>query len=124
MIQGTVNSAYEAMVTVTLQGPDGRTQNVEAVVDTGYSGYLTLPPALVTSLGLPFANISWVFLANDDEVSFDLHYVTVLWDGTPRRIRAGAVGSTPLIGMRLLDNHNLSIDIHPGGRVLIQPNPH
>ena len=123
MIQGTVNSAYEAVVTITLQGPDGRTQDVEAVVDTGYNGFLTLPPALVTSLGLPFANTGRVFLANDDEVRFNVHYVTVLWDGTPIHIQAAAIGSTPLIGMLLLDNHNLDIDIHPGGRILIQPNP-
>ena len=50
-------------------------------MDTGYSGFLTLPITLVAELGLPFAYVGWAFLANDDEVAFDVHDVTVIWDG-------------------------------------------
>ena len=55
MIEGAVNAAYEAIVHLRLQGPEGRTRYIEAVIDTGYSGFLTLPAALVAELGLPFA---------------------------------------------------------------------
>ena len=55
MIEGSVNAAYEAVVALSLQGPGGRTRDIEAVVDTGYSGFLTLPAALVAELGLPFS---------------------------------------------------------------------
>ena len=92
MIQGVVNAAYEAVVALSLQGPAGQAQDIEAVVDTGYSGFLTLPTTLVTELGLPFAYIGRAFLANDDEVSFDVHDATVLWDGQPRHIKADAKG--------------------------------
>ena len=81
MIQGEVNAAYEAVVTLPLKDPEGRTRDIEAVVDTGYSGFLTLPPGLIDDLGLPFAYMGQAFLANDAEVDFDVHYVTVLWDG-------------------------------------------
>ena len=120
MIQGVVNAAYEAVVTLPLQDPEGRTRDIEAVVDTGYSGFLTLPPELVDELGLPFAYIGQAFLANDAEVDFDVHYVTVLWDGQPRDIEADATGSTPLVGMLLLDKHSLTIEVESGGRVVIQ----
>ena len=50
MIQGEVNAAYEAVVTLPLQDPEGRTRDIEAVVDTGYSGFLTLPTGLVDEL--------------------------------------------------------------------------
>ena len=120
MIQGTVNDALEAVVALSLQGPTGEPRDIEAVIDTGYSGYLTLPTALVTELGLPFAYIGRAFLANDDEVSFDVHDVTVLWDGQPRHIKADATGSTPLVGMLLLDRHDLNIEVESGGRVNIQ----
>ncbi|MCY4625301.1 MAG: clan AA aspartic protease [Chloroflexi bacterium] len=95
MILGVVNAAHEAVVALSLQGPAGHSQDIEAVVDTGYSGFLTLPAALVAELELPFAYIGQAFLANDDEVSFDVHDVTVLWDGKARRIEADATGSTP-----------------------------
>ena len=58
MIQGVVNAANEAIITIPLQGSEGRTREIEAVVDTGYSGFLTLPTGLVDELGLPFAYIS------------------------------------------------------------------
>ena len=120
MIQGVVNSAYEAIVTLPLQYAEGRIRDVEAVVDTGYSGFLTLPPGLVAELGLPFAYIGQALLANDAEVVFDVHHVTVLWDGQPRDIEADATGSTPLPGMLLLDGHSLNIEVQDGGGVVIQ----
>ena len=120
MIQGVVNAAYEAIITIPLQGSEGRTREIEAVVDTGYSGFLTLPPGLVDELGLPFAYMGQAFLANDAEVDFDVHYVTVLWDGQRRDIEADATGSTPLVGMLLLDKHDLNIEVESGGRVVIQ----
>ena len=120
MIEGVVNAAHEAVVTLHVQEPQGRPRVIEAVVDTGYSGFLTLPTELVTELGLPFAYMGQAFLANDAQVAFDVHYVTVLWDGQPRDIEADATGSTPLVGMLLLDNHDLSIQVREGGHVVIQ----
>ncbi len=120
MIQGLVNAAYEAIVVLSLQGPAGQVRDIEAVVDTGYSGFLTLPTVVVAELELPFAYVGQAFLANDDEVSFDVHDVTVLWDGQPKPIKADATGSTPLVGMLLLDNHDLNMEVVDGGRVVIQ----
>ena len=120
MIQGVVNASHEAVVPLSLQGPDGQVPDIEAVVDIGYSGFLALPTTLVAELGLPFAYVGWAFLANDDEVAFDIHDVTVIWDGQPRHIKADATGSTPLMGMLLLDNHDLNIEVVNGGRVVIQ----
>ena len=82
--------------------------------------FLTLPPRVVAELGLPFAYIGQALLANDAEVDFDVHYATVLWDSQPRDIEVDATGSTPLVGMLLLDEHDLSIRVRNGGRVLIQ----
>ena len=95
-------------------------QGIEAVIDTGYTAFLTLPTSLVAELGLPFAYIGRAFLANDDEVTFDVHDVTVLWGGHLRRIKADATGSTPLVGMLLLEHHGLNIEVERGGRVVIQ----
>ena len=53
-------------------------------------------------------------------MTFDVHDVTVLWNGQPRHIRADATGSTPLVGMLLLDRHNLNINVERGGRVVIE----
>ena len=117
MIEGVVNAAFEAVAPLSLRGAEGRTQEIDAVVDTGF---LTLPAAMVAELGLPFAYVGWAFLTNDDEVSFDVNDVTVVWDGQPRRIRAAATGSTTLVGMLLLDGHDLSVQVRNGGHVVIR----
>ena len=44
-------------------------------------------------------------LAGGSEVTFDVY---------------DAADTTPLVGMRMLDRHNLNIDVEDGGRVVIQ----
>ena len=120
MIAGVVNAAYEPVVTLALQGPSGRTREIEAVVDTGFTGFLTVTPALVTELGLEFRNIGRATLADGREVSFPSYGVDVLWDGQRRHIEADAADTTPLVGMRLLDGHSLYMEVQDGGRIVIQ----
>ena len=120
MIEGVVNSAYEAVITLSLRGPAGQAQEVEAVIDTGFTGFVTLPPSLVAELGLVFMGTSEATLADGSEVSFDAYDVTVLWESQPRDVLIDEADTTPLVGMLLLDRHNLSIDVENGGRVLIQ----
>ncbi len=123
MIHGTVNTAYEAVVGLTVQGPTGRSREVEAVIDTGYNGFLTLPSDLVRELGLAYRDRSRAILADGSEAFFDVYDVAVLWDDSLRNTRASAADSTPLVGMRLLDGHDLNIRVQRGGRVLIQATP-
>ena len=120
MIQGEVNAAYEAVITLSVQGPKGQAREVDAVVDTGFTGFLTLPPALVTELGLPFETTGHATLADGSEVSFDTYRVTVLWEGQPRYVLADAADTTPLVGMLLLDMHDLSIRVRDGAWVLVE----
>ncbi len=120
MIEGIVNAYYEPVVTLSLQGPDGQIQEVEAVVDTGYNGLLTLPPSVVSDLRLPYTSRGEARLADGSVAEFDIYGVTVLWDGQPKHIEADEASSIPLVGMMLLDGHNLNIDVENGGRVLIQ----
>ena len=120
MIEGSVNPAYEAIIPLRLYGANGQAFDVSAVVDTGFNEFLTLPPQLVAELELPFAYFGQAILADDTEADFDVHHVTVSWDGQPRDVEVGAMGGTPLVGMLLLDRHTLTIDVEAGGRVAIQ----
>lgn len=121
MIEGAVNANYEPVISLPVQGPAGQTLEIDAVVDTGFNGFLTLPTALVGELSLPFASIGRAVLANGSEVAFDVYEVTVLWDGQPRNIEAAVTDAVSLVGMLLLDRHNLNIEVTDGGRVVILP---
>ena len=120
MIEGVVNSYLEAVVTLPLLGPAGEEREVYAVVDTGFNGYLTLPPGLVADLGVPAVGGGEAVLADGSEAAFDVYGITILWDGEPRYIETGAVGVDPLVGMSMLRSHDLNIQVRAGGRVLIK----
>ena len=51
MILGTVNDSYEAVIILTVRRLSGLTTEIEAVIDTGFTGFVSLPPTLVTELG-------------------------------------------------------------------------
>ena len=123
MIEGTVTARREAVVDLLIQGSNGRAVEIEAVVDTGFGGSLTLPVALVSQLALPYSHASQVTLADDTSAELPIHRVNVLWDGQPRTIRAHITGSRPLIGMLLLDGYSLRVDVKVGGRVVIDAAP-
>ena len=44
VIEGVVNGFLEAVVSLPVRGPEDRDREIEAVIDTGYSGNLALPP--------------------------------------------------------------------------------
>ncbi len=120
MIEGAVNAHLEAVVTHPLLGPAGQEREIDAVVDTGFNGYLILPPILVADLGLPVVGDGEAVLADGSESTCDVYGVTVLWDGQERYVETAAVGVDPLVGMAMLDTHDLSIQVRVGGRVVIE----
>lgn len=103
IITGTVNAYREAIIRVVVGGPGGREQEIECIVDTGFSGSLSLPPALVAELGLPFRRRGRALLADGSEAFFDIHEASVIWDGRPRLVPTDAADSDSLIGMTLLE---------------------
>ena len=120
MIEGVVNAAYEPVVVLDLQGPSGQASEIEAIIDTGFTGFLTVTPALAMELELALEGTSRATLADGSEVTFDVYDVAVLWDGQPKYVLADAADTTPLVGMRMLDRHNLNINVEDGGRIVIQ----
>ena len=52
MIDRMVTEDLEAIVQVIVVATDGRQQQIRAVIDTGFSGFLTLTPAVVAALDL------------------------------------------------------------------------
>ena len=120
MITGTVNAGYEAIIRLFVQGPTGPAHEVDAMIDTGFNGFLMLPPAPVIALGLMRRSRGRALLANGSEELFDIYGVTVLWDGQQRYVEADAVDTTPLVGMSLLDGYDLYIQVADGGQVVIQ----
>jgi clan AA aspartic protease len=120
MMVGSVNSFREPILLLTVIGPNSQ-QDVEAVIDTGFNGSLTLPLALIQALGLPFRRRGRAELADGSEIVFDIFEATVLWHGQSRRITVDEADTQPLIGTTLLYGDELVIHVIDGGSVTIQP---
>ncbi len=119
MIEGQVNDALEAVVRLVIQGPTGRTREIEAVVDTGFNGFLTLPAVLGEELGLNRFGSGSARLADGSVLRFEVHTVFVEWGGRRRYVNSYTTGNKPLIGTQLLHRHSLYSELVEGGRVAI-----
>jgi predicted aspartyl protease len=120
MIRGQVNARREAMVPLRIRpGPGGPELDLDVLLDTGFTGALTLPASIVSALALTRQSAGRAILADGSVRPLDLYAAEILWDGTWRPVLASAVGDETLAGMRLLSGHSLRIDVLPGGTVEI-----
>ena len=110
MIAGSVNQEREAIVRLVIVGPQGREREVEAIVDTGYTGFLTLPSEMAADLGLPYLMRGSAVLADGSDD----------WAGGRRQALIDIAESDPLLGMELLHGHELTIQVIAGGIVSLR----
>ncbi len=123
MITGTVNGRHEVVIRLPVRDSAGQEHEVEAILDTGFTGSLTLPPSLIASLGLPWRSRSSAILASGSVEQFDIFVATVIWDGAPRSILVQAIDNVPLLGMALLVGYDLRVRVTVGGSVQIEAMP-
>ncbi|MBD2604229.1 clan AA aspartic protease [Scytonema hofmannii FACHB-248] len=118
MIHGTV-VGLQARIGVILRLPGHSDAELECVVDTGFEGYLTLPPSVIAELGLPYLSEINANLADNTDIVANAYLATIVWRGVERNIAVLAMGRRPLVGTALLEDYHLSIDFCEGGSVLI-----
>lgn len=123
MIKGIATAEYEAIIHVSLRGPTARVLHVEAAVDTGFNGFLCLPPAVIAQLRLRWDRSGEAILADGSESTFEIYDGTVLWDGRSLSVPADEVDSDPLVGMALLEGYELKAEVRSGGKVTIKRLP-
>ena len=123
MIHGVVDDRLQPLIVITVLGPLGISQEVEAVIDTGVNGFLSLPLQTVAALGLGSTGRGTVVLADGSRRSVPVYEAEALWERGQVTGPALAVDGRPLIGCRLLRDCQCLIDFVPGSRVLITAVP-
>jgi clan AA aspartic protease len=121
VITGIVTSDLEATIPLVAIGFDGRQQEFAAVVDTGFSGFLTLPAAVIDALGLTWLGRDEGTLADGRTELFDVYQGVLLWNGQPQTVEIEATETEPLIGMSLLGGHHLHVAVVESGKVTVEP---
>jgi clan AA aspartic protease len=120
MMQGFVNQNCEAMLPIVVGRDNKPTKMVEALIDTGFTGFLSLPLSMIESLELPWIFSDSVTLGDGSEVIFQMYRAIVIWDGQFKVVDVAASESEPLLGMSLLYSFKLQIEAVERGTVTIE----
>jgi clan AA aspartic protease len=119
MIHGIVNQSCEAILPIVVKN-DPKTQLIDAVIDTGFSGFLTLPSSTIVALELTWKGRDAATLGDGTSCIFEVYIAIVIWDGQYRMIDINESETMPLIGMQLLRGYDLRIQAIEGGAVTIE----
>ena len=122
MITGKIKDERVAIIEVEVIGLNQRAK-IEAILDTGFTGSLTLPEFLIDYLRLPQIGTRRTIIAHGRAILLDLYLAKVIWHGEERDIEVLRTDKQPLVGMSLLRGSRLTLDVVPDGDVTITPLP-
>jgi clan AA aspartic protease len=102
---GRVTASREALLRLQLSGGE----TVECLVDTGFTGALVLPQALVTRLNLPVVGREIFEMVGGRQFIASIVFANIEWLDETRTVRV-IVSEDTLLGTELLDGTQLLID--------------
>lgn len=107
MIRGYVNTDDEAVIEVEIIGSGP----IEAVIDTGFSGFLVLPRTHPYSSALPVVASETYDVAGGQHVTFDVALGQIHWMGQVLLVEILLSPATEvLVGTQVLRGQRLEID--------------
>ncbi len=122
MLRGDVRQiggALYPVCVVHLFGDNGVPARLETVIDTGFSGLMTLPDTTVEQMSLKKIGQARTYLADGIEREYDLYKVDVDWFGESRSIEVLCMGRFPLLGMAMMDGLDLRVRVEDGGAIAL-----
>lgn len=122
MIIGKIKANREAVIELEVIGLAQRAK-IEAVLDTGFTGYLMLPSDLINHLSLQLIGTRNVILGDGSNVTLDLYRAKVLWHNVERIVYVLRSDAELLVGMSLLHGSRVTMDVVTNGNVTIDVLP-
>jgi len=117
---GQVDFLNRALLTVTFRGPH-RHETVDAVIDTGFNGFVSLSRGLAVRLGLKPQGLTTAQHADGRIHTMDTFIVEVNWFGRPQKcVAVDSDLPTCLLGTALLDGRVLEVDFGPAKSVQVR----
>jgi clan AA aspartic protease len=117
MITGIVNADFEPIISLSVRGSDGQVYTQNAIIDTGFNGWLSLPPDLIAQLNLRWKRRGRAILGDGSECVFNVYEAVLVWDRDLLTIPVDEADSEPLIGMSLMEGYQLMVQVFEGGLV-------
>jgi clan AA aspartic protease len=123
MTRGRVSGHLDLQIPLSLVASGAQIIVVDATIDTGFTGFLTLPPNTIAGLGLAPTGTVTARLADGTTIQRPNYKGRIEWEGVHRIIDVMEVEGDPLVGMLLLYDSRLTIDVVAGGDVNVEPLP-
>ena len=80
MIQGIVNADFEPIISLLICDADGKVHQYQVIIDTGFNGWLSLPPKLIAFLNLKWKRRGRAILGDGSECVFNVYEAVVVWE--------------------------------------------
>ena len=106
-------------ITIGVAGVSRTFLNQDAIVDTGFTGWLALPEDPIEVLGLTQYGERPANQASGIGV-FAIYGALVSWRGEHRSVLVHQIKGDPLIGMALLEGSQLTVCAREDGDVIIE----
>lgn len=112
-LSGSIDARGHPRVKVVLRGPFGHSQ-VDAIVDTGFNGALSVPEQNVARLGLRKRTVRLTRFADGTLRTVPVYHIEIEWvDGATFAEALESNLPDVLIGAGLLRGHQLMVDYGP-----------
>ena len=92
----------------------------DVIVDTGFTGWLTLPEPVIRELGLVKMGNRPATVASGEVEWFDYYETRIVWHGQARWVGVFQSIDQPLLGMELLRGNWITMAAWDGGEVIIE----
>ena len=124
MIRGEVRengaAGLEPWVTIDVEDADGTLHPHDVLIDTGFTGWLTLPEADIRQLGLSTHDHTQVVLATGEIRVIDYCIARIGWQGTLQQVVVFQSRDQSMLGMQLLKGSVITMQAWGGGGILIE----
>lgn len=117
---GVVNAHGEAMLRIVVGDLGTQRIVIDALIDTGFTGYLTLPPSTIAALNLPWLGSEEGILGDGSTQTFDVYSATIIWDGEFKKIKFNESDMDSLLGVGLLYGYEVCIRTIKNGIVTVK----
>ena len=104
-----------------IEGVGSASLPLAAVIDTGFTEWLALPPDMVDQLGLRFVDRERLMFGNSASEDIEVYEARVKWCEEWHTIRVHQVPDDPAIGMELLRGHRIEFDALRDAEIDVEP---
>ena len=115
-VDAILGSMYPT-VSIGIRGRNDKEMVLDAVLDTGFTGTVSIPDQIIRETNLAFSRREMFVLADGTRRVVDVYDGSVLFAGVWYETDVFSTHHVAIVGMRLMYGANISLDAVPNGEI-------